>query len=125
MIVKDKNEIAGVDCPRGGFTSIRYLVESDCMGFSLHETTIHPFQGPQRWHYKNHLEACYCVSGCGLLRSASGKKWIISPGMIYALDKHDEHWFEVIGTTPVVLVCVFNPPVKGMEVHHEDGSYAI
>ena len=110
-----------VHCPNGGFTSYRYLLAKDGMGFSLHRTVV-PRGNPQHWHYKNHLEACLCISGGGTLTNlATGQWFTIFPGTMYALDKHDDHTFEAHDET--VLICVFNPPVTGVEVHGEDGSY--
>ena len=37
------------------------------------------------------------------------------------LDKNDAHYFEAF--EEVTLICVFNPPLTGKEVHQEDGSY--
>lgn len=112
-----------VHCPNDGFTSLRYLLERDGMGFSLHITKI-PKGPPQHWHYKHHLEACYCISGGGTLTDLkTGKWWTIYPGVLYALDQHDDHTFEALDDT--VLVSVFNPPVTGAEVHGPDGSYAV
>lgn len=110
-----------VKCPRGGFTSLRPLLESDGMGFSVTRTTVHPTDDWQMWHYKNHLEACYCIAGHGQLKEANGTVHDISPGVLYALDKHDKHWFKT--AERVVLLCVFNPPLTGREVHGDDGSY--
>jgi len=77
----------------------------------------------QHWHYTNHLEACYCVSGAGILVDLkTGEKHWIFPDHCYALDQHDDHTFQAIEDT--VLISVFNPPVEGSEVHREDGSYA-
>lgn len=110
-----------VVCPKGGFVSMRYLLASDGMGFSLHHTII-PVNGPQHWHYTRHLEACYCVEGRGVLTNlATGEVHQIAPGTLYVLDNHDDHTFEAI--SPVLLISVFNPPVTGREVHQEDGSY--
>lgn len=110
-----------VNCPKGGFTSIRYLLAKDGMGFGLHRTEI-PKGDWQHWHYTNHLEACYCVSGTGFLKSAdTGEIFEIVPGACYVLNNHDDHYFKA--TTDVVLISVFNPPVTGKEVHREDGSY--
>ena len=110
-----------VHCPKGGFYSRRVLLESDNMGYTITETTI-PVNGPQNWHYKDHLESCFCVKGFGKLTDlSSGKVFDITPGTCYILDKHDNHIFEAIEET--VLICVFNPPLKGREVHKEDGSY--
>lgn len=110
-----------VDCPKGGFKSLRILLESDGMGYTL--TRTHIPKGPaQVWHYKNHLETCYCVQGRGILRSLdTGMEFNVYPGSAYVLDKHDRHSFEA--QEDVTLICVFNPPLKGREVHKEDGSY--
>lgn len=110
-----------VHCPKGGFTSIRMLVKSDNMGFGMTRTTIHPTKDWQMWHYKNHLEACYCISGHGELKDSKGNVHEIKPGVLYALDKHDKHYFKA--GERVILICVFNPPLIGPEVHKEDGSY--
>lgn len=111
-----------VECPKGGFVSRRLLLERDGMGYTMTHTTIPP-NGRQRWHYTQHLESCYCVSGKGLLTDAvTGQYWAIAPGTTYALDKHDDHYFEALEET--VLICVFNPPLTGREVHDESGAYA-
>ena len=112
-----------VDCPNGGFTSLRMLLKEDGMGFTMTRTTVHPTGEWQLWHYKNHLEACYCIKGTGLLKDAKGRQHEIKPGMLYALDKHDKHWFKA--DENVILICVFNPPLTGGEVHQPDGSYTV
>ncbi len=110
-----------VKCPKGNFTSHRILLEKDGMGFTLTETHI-PKDTHAFWHYKNHLEACYCVSGGGwLYHPATGDEFKIEPGVTYALNGHEAHTFNALEDT--VLICVFNPPLKGKEVHKEDGSY--
>lgn len=118
--VKDLPASRKVDFHAG--VSNRILLASDGMGFTLTKTVIQPgvraFQ-----HYKNHHEACYCVSGKALLENATtGEYWSIYPGMCYVLDEHDPHYFEALEET--VLICVFNPPLVGREVHGPDGSYA-
>jgi len=111
-----------VQCPKDGFTSHRILLEEDDMGYTLTKTVVYPGK-PHRWHYKHHLESCYCVSGKGLLTNVgTGEYWSISPDTTYVLDAHEEHQFEALEET--VLICVFNPPLTGSEVHREDGSYA-
>lgn len=110
-----------VDCPQGGFTSFRFLLACDRLGFSLHKTVI-PKGDVQRWHYLHHLEACYCISGKGvLIEWGSVNEWIIEPDTVYAANSHDLHTFQALEDT--VLICVFNPPLTGREVHREDGSY--
>lgn len=101
--------------------SLRLLLEKDGMGFSLHKTII-PKGEIGRWHYKHHLEACFCIQGKGQITDVeSGKKFVIEKDSIYILDNNDNHIFEAF--EDVVLVSVFNPPVKGGEVHQADGSY--
>ena len=110
-----------VHCPSGGFISYRYLLRSDGFGFSLHKTVI-PKGEPQFWHYKNHLESCYCISGHGILTDLDNMvTHEILPGTVYALDSHDAHFFQALEET--VLLCVFNPPLVGDETHSDDGSY--
>lgn len=110
-----------VKCPKGAFTSIRPVLHCDGMGFSVHKTII-PKGGPHFWHYKHHLESCYCIAGHGELVSlATGERFAISPDTVYLLDKNDPHTFEAFDD--VVLISIFNPPVTGLEVHGPDGSY--
>lgn len=111
-----------VHCPKGGFRSLRMLLADKGMGFSIHKTII-PAGEPQEWHYKNHLEACYCIQGSGRLTNLdTNKVHRILPDTLYVLDKHDRHRFQAL--EDVVLISVFNPPCTGTEVHGEDGSYA-
>ncbi len=110
-----------VDCPKGGFKSMRLLLEQDGMGYTLTKTYV-PKGEPQFWHYKNHLETCFCIKGRGILKNlTTGEEHIIFPDMAYVLDKNDPHTFQALQDTE--LICVFNPPLSGREVHKEDGSY--
>lgn len=110
-----------VRSPDDAFMSFRLLTESDGMGFTVCKTVI-PKGGPHHWHYKKHLEACYCISGHGVIMDIeSGKSYNVSPDTLYVLDKNDNHTFEAF--TDVILISVFNPPLTGSEVHKEDGSY--
>ena len=116
-----KNTEREVKCPKGGFISNRLLLESDNMGYTMTKTVIPP-NGKQFWHYKNHLESCYCIAGKGILTNKkTGEEFEIVPDVVYVLDHNDPHYFEAI--EEVVLICVFNPPLKGAEVHSDDGSY--
>lgn len=106
-----------------GGNSQRLVLESDGLGFAFMKTNIKK-GGPYHWHYPDHLEACYCLSGKGILRSLdTGEEFIIEPETIYMLDKHDNHTFEAL--TDVVLTSVFNPPLTGKETHDEDGKYKL
>ena len=106
-----------------GWTSVRFLLKKDGMGFSFHETTFPPGLEFDMW-YKNHLEAVYCYKGRGLLTNRdTGEKFVIEPGTLYALDKHDRHTLRA--DEELKLVCAFNPPVTGKEIHDQDGAYII
>lgn len=118
-----KNTDRQVECPKGGFTSYRFLLESDGMGYTLTKTDI-PKSKPQMWHYKNHLETCLCIKGHGIVTDLkTGQSFTIKAGVAYVLDNHDKHMFEALEDT--TLICVFNPPLTGKEVHQEDGSYVL
>lgn len=125
MIVRDIKDLKGTEreVKGEGWTSTRLLLKKDGMGFSLHETVV-PKDAELHLHYKNHLEAVYCIEGTGKITSLEdGKEYDIKPGVIYALDKHDKHILK--GITNLRFVCVFNPPVTGEEKHDATGSYAL
>lgn len=109
--------------PDGNWDSTRLLLKEDNMGFSFHITTI--YKGVDfRMHYQNHLEAVYCVSGEGEVETlADGVKYPITAGTLYVLDKHDEH--KLRATEEMKMVCVFNPPLNGKEVHNAEGAYEL
>lgn len=124
MIVRDFHEAKKTDRKVSAerWESVRLLLASDGMGFSFHITTIEG-GSEHTFHYKNHFEAVWCVSGKGSIEDlATGEVHQIHPGVMYALDKHDKHTLRCEET--MVLACTFNPPVTGTEVHREDGSYA-
>jgi L-ectoine synthase len=104
------------------WNSVRMLLADDGMGFSFHITTIEA-GSEHTFHYKNHFESVYCISGRGSITDlATNETHEIRPGVMYALNLHDQH--TVNCTEEMVLACVFNPPVTGTEVHQADGSYA-
>lgn len=119
---KSLEETRVIECPKGNFVSHRILLEKDNMGYTMTKTVIKK-GGPYYWHYKEHLESCYCVSGTGFVTNkATGEKHEVKPDITYVLDNHDPHEFEAL--EEVTLICVFNPPLVGNEVHQEDGSYS-
>ncbi|MDD3837895.1 MAG: ectoine synthase [Phenylobacterium sp.] len=125
MIIRDLAEAVGTRrrVVSQGWESTRLLLKDDAMGFSFHITTI--YAGAELpMHYKNHLEAVYCISGEGSIEDlATGRVHEIRPGVLYALDQHDRHILR--GRTEMVMACVFNPPVTGREVHDETGAYPL
>jgi L-ectoine synthase len=106
-----------------GWSSVRMLLKNDGMGFSFHITTI--YSGAELYmHYQNHFESVYCISGKGTVEDLeTGAEHEISPGVMYALDKHDRHILRA--EAEMVMACVFNPPVTGREVHDENGAYPL
>ncbi|MBD8512165.1 ectoine synthase [Photobacterium sp. WH77] len=127
MIVRTLEECQNserrVVAENGNWESVRMLLRDDNMGFSFHITTIFA-NTDTHIHYKNHLESVYCVSGEGEIQTtADGKTYEIKPGTLYVLDKHDEHQLRANKGVDMVMACVFNPPLTGMEVHDKDGVY--
>lgn len=125
MIVRHLGDIKGTDrevCALN-WTSRRLLLARDGMGFSLHETTIVAGTETHIW-YRHHLEAVYCLEGEGEVETvADGKIHKIIPGTVYALNGHDEHYLRAC--TTMRMVCVFNPPLNGREVHDDEGVYPL
>ena len=125
MIVRSLEEVKGTERDVGtpNWASRRLLLKSDGMGFSLHETTVFPGTETSIC-YANHLEAVYCIEGEGEVETLEdGKVHPIRPGVVYALDRHDRHYLRA--KTTMRLVCVFNPPLAGREVHDANGVYPL
>ena len=125
MIVRHLEDVLGTpaEVVTPNWTSRRLLLRKDGMGFSLHDTIVRPGTETTMC-YRNHLEAVYCVEGEGEVEVIpEGTLHPIRPGTLYALNRHDHH--RLRARTPMRLVCVFNPPVAGTEVHGEDGAYPL
>jgi len=124
MIIRDFNELKNTDraVADARWTSVRLLLADDGMGFSFHITTLEA-GSEHTFHYKNHFESVYCISGSGSITDlATGQTHEIRPGVMYALNLNDKH--TVRAEEELVMACCFNPPVTGTEVHQADGSYA-
>ncbi len=124
MIVKHLQDIIGtedeVDTPT--WNSRRLLLKKDNMGFALNDTLIKAGTETFIW-YANHLEAVYCIEGEGEIEVVGGETYPIRPGMTYALSGHEKHYLRAKST--MRMVCVFNPPLTGREVHDENGVYPL
>jgi len=104
-----------------GGKSYRSVLKKDNLGFALMRTEIDK-GGPYLWHYKHHQEACYCVSGNGVLKDLeTNEEHYIFEGCTYIVDNNQKHTFTAI--TDVVLISVFNPALRGDETHDKDGNY--
>ena len=73
-------------------------------------------------HYRNHLEACYCIAGEGEVEDMQGNVFPIRPGDVYVLDQHDRHYLRGGKEQDLILVSVFNPPLRGDERHNLNDS---
>lgn len=126
MIVKTLDDIksgGGYQEKPGAWSSARYLLRDDGVGFTLTQTTCAAGQSIEM-QYKNHIEANLVIEGIADVTDlGSGKTFRLTPGSMYTLDKHDRHRLDVI--TDLRLVCVFTPALTGKETHDEDGSYPI
>lgn len=127
MIVRTTAEITGTERevadPKGNWVSKRIVLGGDHVGFSFHETTINA-GSVNEFHYANHVEAVWLVEGEGTLRDReTGETYPLAPGTMYLLNGHERH--TVTATTQMRMLCVFNPPVVGTEVHDENGVYPL
>ena len=107
----------------GVWSSARYLLRRDGMGFTLTHTTI-AAGSSQTMQYRNHVEGNLVIEGEGdLTELDTGTVHPLRSGTMYALDRHDRH--RIDARTDMRLVCVFSPALVGPETHDEDGSYPI
>lgn len=127
MLVRQLKEIVDTDqeVDGGNWVSRRLLLARDGMGYSMHDTVIRA--GTETHiHYQNHLETVYCIAGEGEVETVADRRvWPIEEGTMYALDKHDEHYLRANKGVDMRMVCVFNPPLTGREVHDESGVYPL
>jgi L-ectoine synthase len=125
VIVRTLQDIVGSerDVDGGNWSSRRLCLADDGMGFSMHDTVLRAGTETHMW-YKNHLEGVYCIEGKATLEDkATGEVHEIRPGTIYLLNEHDRHVLRV--EEDLRVICSFNPPVTGQEVHDEDGAYPL
>ena len=126
MIVRGLDDVkasGGYGEKSGVWSSARYLLKSDDVGFTVTMTTVSSGQSIEL-EYKNHIEANLVIEGRARLTDLScGKKFELGPGDMYTLDNHERHKMEAL--TDLKLVCVFTPALVGDETHDEDGSYPV
>ncbi len=124
MIVKSIDDLIGTERDVRGpaWSSRRFLLAEDGVGFSVNETTVDAGSEQTLW-YKHHIEANYVIDGEGEVENvATGEVFSLRPGSIYVLDRHEKH--RLRAHTRLRLVCVFTPALTGREIHDEDGAYA-
>lgn len=122
MIVKNLEDVIHTqdDIDTSTWNSRRLLLKKDGMGFSMHDTIIKAGTETLIW-YRHHVEAVYCIEGEGEIEVIEGETYAIAPGTLYALDGHEKHLLRA--KSRLRMVCVFNPPLTGAEVHDKDGVY--
>jgi L-ectoine synthase len=114
MLIRSYDEVPAVEWGNG--TSHRLLTETDGMGFTVCETLVR--RGTtSALQYRRHLEACYCIEGAGEVVTASGERYKITEGTLYALDQHDPHYLIASEDEDLRLISIFNPPLRGDEKH--------
>lgn len=126
MFVRSIDELQGTvrDVDWGNGKSYRLLIESDGMGFAVCHTVVKA-GSESLLQYRKHLEACYCIAGHGEVEDMNGIVYPIKAGDIYVLNEHDRHYLRGGKDEDLILVSVFNPPLKGTERHdlkNPDGS---
>jgi L-ectoine synthase len=106
----------------GAILSARYLTAAHGMGFSLHLNRSAKVPPVPLW-YKNHWEANYILTGeAEIVDLDTANTLNLGPGEAYQVGPKDRHTFGV--PREASHISVFCPPLKGDEVHDEDGAYA-
>ncbi len=123
MFVRNLDDVAATEffVNWGNGTSHRLLTEADGMGFTVCHTVVRA-GSESKLHYRNHLEACYCIAGKGEVEDMDGRVTPVRVGDIYVLDQHDQHYLRASNDQDLILVSVFNPPLRGDEVHDLKGN---
>jgi L-ectoine synthase len=125
VIVRTLDEVTGSDRDVEFHTwrSKRLILAKERVGFSVHETILYAGTETSMW-YANHVEAVFCVGGQGtLVNEETGEEHQLRDGTLYLLDGHEHH--TVKADTDLRMICVFNPPCTGREVHDEHGVYPL
>ena len=125
MIVRRLDDLEGTDrdVQTETWRSRRLLLAGDGQRFSMHDTVIHAGTTTDMW-YQHHIEAVYCIEGTGqLVDRETGDTHDLAPGTLYLLDGNERH--TVHAHSQLRMVCVFDPPVTGQEVHDENGAYPL
>ncbi|KII00423.1 L-ectoine synthase [Streptomonospora alba] len=125
MIVRSMSDVDGTDADIRTETwrSRRIVLAKDKVGFSFHETVLYAGTETSMW-YANHIELVHCIEGeAEVTNDETGETHLITPGTLYLLNGHEHH--TVRPKTDFRVLCVFNPPVTGREVHDENGVYPL
>lgn len=119
MIVRTIDNVTTVEWGNG--LSRRLLLAADGLGYTVTDTIVRAGT-KSRLHYRNHLEACYCIEGSGEVITLDDVSHPIVPGTLYALEQHDAHFLVASPDEDLRLVCTFSPALQGHEVHKLDAD---
>ena len=126
MIVRTLNDLkqSGRYAEKPGhWSSARYLLRDDQVGFTVTQTTVAAGSSLDM-QYKNHIEANLIIEGEATVTDLENQReYQLSAGSMYTLDKHDRHRLQA--KTDLTIVCIFTPALVGTETHDADGSYPI
>ena len=124
MIVRSLEELqaTGRYAEKAGvFTSARYLLRDDQVGFTMTQTSV-AAGTTQEMAYAHHVEANLVLDGEGILTDLeTGETHELRPGVMYTFDGHERHRIDAI--TDLRIVCIFRPALLGTETHDETGAY--
>jgi L-ectoine synthase len=122
MIIKRLEDVVGTkgDAHGGKWHSLRLLHREEGMGVTLADTILEAGFQMDLWQ-ENHLKACYCLEGEGLLEELdNGMVHEIRAGTLYAMNNHDRH--RIRAKTHMRVICTFFPALTGDE--SQDGDSA-
>ncbi|WP_170428352.1 MULTISPECIES: ectoine synthase [Ruegeria] len=120
-----ETEKAGLCIEWGSGTSHRLLTTRDDVGFGMCHTVVRAGTS-SKLQYRNHVEACYCISGRGLVSAenvASDENKAdlvnhrIEAGTVYVLDNHEAHTLIADPDSDLILISIFSPALEGTERH--------
>ncbi|MBP0625433.1 ectoine synthase [Cupriavidus consociatus] len=116
MFKRSLNDVENGECfvNWGNGANHRLAVEAGRMGFTVCRTVVHA-GSESLLEYKNNLEFCYCIDGEGEVEDMQGNVLLLRKGDIYVLDKHGRHFLRAAQGGDLIVVCVFNPPLKDTE----------
>ena len=126
MFARTLKELAGTPRQKvlceGKTVSTRMLAKGDGLGFSLSDVRLAPGMDFTLW-YKHHWEANVVLAGRGRVEDlTTGQSWVMEPGMMYCVGPRDRHAMHA--QEDLHLLSVFNPPLRGDEIHDADGTLA-
>jgi L-ectoine synthase len=115
MLIRHLHEVSGTerDVEGSGWRSRRLVVAEDGLKYSFHITTLAAGARLQ-FEYRDHRETVYCIEGEGVIEDLAAERRVeLGPGSLYSAGIGEPHI--ITASTPMRLVCVFDPPLQGTE----------